>query len=1524
MIRGYSCNGSYQEAIDLFHRKRKEGIRPDSYTFSCVLKACASLSDIRQGRELHELARGSGFHSDVFVCNSLIHMYAKCGSLEDTIEIFDKMPQRDIVSWNSVISAFATNGLDFEAYEEVRTMFESGLKPDQVTIIGIIMLCSVAMVVREVHGYVLRMGFDQDSMVLNSLISAYGKCGRVVEACRTFNGSTGKDRVTWNAIISAYAQNGLFEESIQLLRDMKLSCLDVDVVTYSGIISSLSQNGLSSEALAVFKELVSTGLKPDVIAIASILPAISSFPCFGYCKEIHAYCCRHNLEPDRRIRNALVSVYSKYGAIQSAEQVFGVIGDRDVISWSSMIVGYAQNQYFTEALDTFRQMTRAKIEPNPITITSVLSACAGVSGLKLGREVHLWAIKNKYEDQSFVGSALLDMYAKCGRIEESRRVFDLMEDKNLVTYNAMIGAYAVHGQGENALEVFRMLEDPDQVSFIAALSACSHGGLVEEGIRIFNTMKNSKASPRDSHYSCMVDLLARAGRLNQALDLIVTMPMKPSIEIWGVLLGACKVHKNLEIGIYTGAQIIESASDNSGYYVLISNMLADFGRWEDVEVIRKLMKEKGVKKGIGHSWIELDHGVYSFVSEGRTQHPEWEVLFNVLSILNEHMREPARSSLTQMAAALLLSSLSNLHYSFPSPSNDQWKRKKLNRPRIPFSSKSQLAILHPDPRTTIKKASLAIHEKQHIDLNAEIRRFCQLGDLREAMRIVTHLDSKSPNIDSETYCSVLQLCGKVRSLDDGRKVHCMISSSDVEIDTVLGSKLVFMYVKCGDVREGRRVFDQIAPKGEPFAWNLLLNAYVRAGDFEGSMLLFKEMQGSSTKPDSHTFSCILKCLSILRSVRGGETIHGYLTKLGFEAHNAVGNALISFYSKCKKNDIAINLFDEMPHKDIISWNSIISGFASNGFPNKAVELLITMWHSGVDIDLATVVCALPACTEMGYLSVGRAIHGYSAKSGFTREVTLNNSLIDMYSKCLNLDNAIQIFEKMGQKSVVSWTAMIAAYTRAGRFDEAIALFEEMESDGIKPDLFAVTSVLHACACRGSLDKGKVVHDYVVRNFMEKSLYVANALMDMYAKCGDMEEARSLFDHTVNKDIISWNTMIGGYSRNCLPNEALSLFSEMQFHLRPNSVTMACILPAVASLSTLERGREIHGHILRTGCFADGHVANALVDMYIKCGALLLACVIFDRMITKDLISWTVMIAGYGMHGHGKSAIATFKEMRGKGIEPDEVSFIAILYACSHSGLIDEGWRFFNIMRNEFKIEPKLEHYACMVDLLSRAGRLTKAYKFIESMPIEPDSTVWGALLCGCRIHRDVKLAERVAERVFELEPENTGYYILLANIYAEAEKWEAVKKLRERIGGRGLRKNPGCSWIEIKSKVYIFFTGDKSHPSSKKIEEFLGVVRQKMNYAAYVPKTRYALMNADDTVKEEALCGHSEKLAIAFGILNSPKGKPIRVAKNLRVCGDCHEVAKFISKMVSREIILRDSNRFHHFEEGRCSCRGYW
>ncbi|GAA0153557.1 hypothetical protein LIER_37697 [Lithospermum erythrorhizon] len=806
-----------------------------------------------------------------------------------------------------------------------------------------------------------------------------------------------------------------------------------------------------------------------------------------------------------------------------------------------------------------------------------------------------------------------------------------------------------------------------------------------------------------------------------------------------------------------------------------------------------------------------------------------------------------------------------------------------------------------------------------LDINHEIWKFCNVGNLQKAMKLLFMCEKSE--LDIKSYCNVLQLCAEVKCIEDGKKVHSFIENNGVEVDGVLGSKLVFMYVKCGDLREGRRVFDEVANE-KVFLWNMLMNEYAHIGDYKESVDLFCRMIEFGVEPNAYSFSCILKYFGALGSVENGEFVHGCLLKLGFGSDTTVVNSLIAFYFKCGRVESGVKLFGGLCYRDIISWNTMISGYVANGISEKGLEVFVEMLSLGVEVDLATMLCILACCADIESLLVCKAIHCYAAKAGFGEVMKFENTLLDVYSKCGDLDSAIRVFENMSKRSIVSWTSMLSGYARVGKSDKAIQMFHEMVSEGMKPDAFTITRVIHACACSGSLEDGKELHHYVKENGMESSLAVCNALTDMFAKYGSMQDALLVFSSMEAKDIVSWNSLIGGYSKNNQPNEALSLFLEMQDHTRPDGVTVTCILPACASLAALNKGREVHGYILRNGLSTDRFVANALVDMYVKCGALAIAVVLFDMIRVKDLVSCTVMIAGYAMHGFGNEAIATFNKMRQAGVEPTEASFTSILSACTHSGLVEEGWTFFHGMKNECKIDPRLEHYGCMVDLLSRTGRLSEAYKFTKSMPLKPDATIWGALLCGCRMHHDVKLAEQVADHLLELEPENTEYYVLLANTYEEADKWQEIKQLRHKIEPRWIKNRTGCSWIEIKGKVHIFDSSGNGHPEAMKIEFLLKSVRRKMEEQGCSSKLKYTLVNADERQKETSICGHSEKLAMAFGILNLQHGKTIRVTKNSRVCGDCHEMAKFISRNLGREILLRDSNRFHQFKDGSCSCRG--
>lgn len=538
----------------------------------------------------------------------------------------------------------------------------------------------------------------------------------------------------------------------------------------------------------------------------------------------------------------------------------------------------------------------------------------------------------------------------------------------------------------------------------------------------------------------------------------------------------------------------------------------------------------------------------------------------------------------------------------------------------------------------------------------------------------------------------------------------------------------------------------------------------------------------------------------------------------------------------------------------------------------------------------------------------------------------------MYSELDSLDNARKVFDRTRKRTIYVWNALFRALTLAGQGLEVLDLYRRMNEVGVPSDRFTYTYVLKACVASECLVnlllKGKEIHAHILRHGYEAHVHVMTTLVDMYAMLGFVAYASRVFNAMPTKNVVSWSAMLACYVRNERPFQALELFREMlnkTDDLCPNSVTMVSVLQACSALAALEQGKLFHGYILRRGLDSILPVFSTLVTMYARCGKLELGQRVFDQMHKRDVVCWNSLISGYGIHGCGKRAIQIFKDMIYQGVSPSAISFISVLGACSHAGLVMEGKMLFDSMIKEHKIYPRVEHYACMVDLLGRANRLDEAAKIIEDMRIEPVAEVWGALLGSCRIHCNVELAERASKRLFQLEPRNAGNYVLLADIYAEANMWDEVKRIKKVLEAPQLQKVPGCSWIEVGRKMYSFMSVDEfNNVQTEQLHALLVKLSTEMKESGYVPQTKIVLYDLDEEEKERILLGHSEKLAVAFGLINSRSGETIRISKNLRLCEDCHSVTKFISKFTNREILVRDLNRFHHFRDGVCSCEDYW
>lgn len=737
------------------------------------------------------------------------------------------------------------------------------------------------------------------------------------------------------------------------------------------------------------------------------------------------------------------------------------------------------------------------------------------------------------------------------------------------------------------------------------------------------------------------------------------------------------------------------------------------------------------------------------------------------------------------------------------------------------------------------------------------------------------------------------------------------------------TKLLSLFCKYGSVNEAARVFEPIEDKLDVL-YHTMLKGYAKNSSLHNAVSFFVRMKCDDVKPVVYNFTYLLKVCGDNADLRRGKEIHGQVITTGFSSNVFAMTGVVNLYAKCRQIDDAYKMFDRMPERDLVCWNTIIAGFAQNGLAKMALDLVLRMQEEGQKPDSITVVTVLPAAANIGSWRIGKLIHGYAIRAGFELLVNISTALVDMYSKCGSVGTARLIFDRMKQRTVVSWNSMIDGYVQSGNPEEAISIFQKMLDEGVEPTNVTVMEALHACADLGDLERGKFVHKLVDELKLGYDVSVKNSLISMYSKCKRVDLAAKVFEGLQGKTIVSWNAMILGYAQNGRVNEALNHFCEMQSqNMKPDSFTLVSVIPALAELSVTRQAKWMHGLVIRNCLDKNVFVMTALVDMYAKCGAIRTARKLFDTMEERHVTTWNAMIDGYGTHGLGKDAVELFNDMQQGTIKPNDITFLCVISACSHSGLVEEGLRFFSSMKEDYGLEPAMDHYGAMVDLLGRAGQLNKAWDFIQDMPVEPGITVFGAMLGACKIHKNVELGERAAKKLFELNPDEGGYHVLLSNIYATASMWDKMAKVRTMMEKTGLQKTPGCSLVELKNEVHSFYSGSTIHPQSKRIYAFLETLGDDIKAAGYVPDTN-SIHDVEDDVKKQLLNSHSEKLAIAFGLLNTSPGTTIHIRKNLRVCGDCHNATKYISLVTGREIIVRDMHRFHHFKNGTCSCGDYW
>ncbi|KAI7982251.1 Pentatricopeptide repeat-containing protein [Camellia lanceoleosa] len=779
--------------------------------------------------------------------------------------------------------------------------------------------------------------------------------------------------------------------------------------------------------------------------------------------------------------------------------------------------------------------------------------------------------------------------------------------------------------------------------------------------------------------------------------------------------------------------------------------------------------------------------------------------------------------------------------------------------------------------------------------NSIIKHHTKLKDDHSILTTYTQMESQGILADPSTLPLVLKACGKLQAIERGKKIHNDIWNTNLIHDVRVQTALVDFYCKCGLIQDALYVFDEITDR-DLVSWNAMISGYVGCSCYVEAIMLFTEMQRENLRPNSVTVVALLSACGELLELRLGKEIHGYcLRNRLFDCNAHVGTALVGFYSRFGV-EIAGTVFEMMVLRNVVSWNAMISGYFDAGDSWRALVFFVQMIMDGYKCDSITMLIVIQACSEVGSLKLGMQVHQLAIKYGFIEDLFIVNALLNMYSMNGCLASSLQLFESTPTKDIALWNSIMSMYVEIGFLEKVMSLFIRMRLEGIREDERTIAILLSSYVdLDNALSNVKSLHAHVIKRAKEMTTYLGNAFLSKYVELNCIQDAFKVFDDIGDSDVISWNTLISALARNGFRGQAWELFEQMQqSDIEPNSHTIISTLAACDN------------------------------ESFLSIGSIQYAEQIFKILPRRNAVSWNAMIDAYGMHGRGYDAMLSFSQMLEDGFKPNGITFVSALSACSHSGLVEKGLQLFHSMVQDFCITPELVHYGCVVDMLGRAGCLDEAREFINLMPIAPDASVWRALLSACRVYSEIKLAKTVFEKLIELEPTNAGNYVLLSNIYAAAGLWSVVRKLRVQVEEEGLNMPPGKSWIVVRSKIHCFTAGDKSHPQSDKIYAELSSLLSSIKKVGYVPDLNWVLHEEEDEEKTKRLFSHSEKLAIAFGLISVSGGTPILINKNLRVCGDCHEFGKYVSKLVGREIVLRDGSRFHHFVNGLCSCKDYW
>ncbi|KAH7435392.1 hypothetical protein KP509_06G062800 [Ceratopteris richardii] len=795
--------------------------------------------------------------------------------------------------------------------------------------------------------------------------------------------------------------------------------------------------------------------------------------------------------------------------------------------------------------------------------------------------------------------------------------------------------------------------------------------------------------------------------------------------------------------------------------------------------------------------------------------------------------------------------------------------------------------------------------------NSLIEGYIQLGLSYQAIHMfeLMQLDGCTP--DSVSYITMVKACSSIQDLKQGASYHLLIVKAGLDSDLYVCCTLVDMYMKCGKLDDGRKVFNNMS-RHDNILWGSLIAGYIEQGRSHEALNFLEQLQREGHLSLSTMISLLIACSNI-QSVEQGQRLHSLAVKYMYDDDLYFCNILIKLYTESGLLEDAQKVFDEMSKRDVVTWTELISGYIEHGHYETALLHYEQMQQESIRPNHVTFCYLLRSCTENRKLDKGIFIHSHVIECGLELNISVCNSLLNMYSICGSMEDALHLFNRLQAPDVVSWSILIRCCSQHGLIGEAFKVFEEMCLSGIELDEATYVCILQICSQRLGLEQVKDVHNLIIDEGLESNLSIGNTLVDVYAKIGNFEDAQSVFDRLSHRDVVTWNALIAAHSAHAHHQKALLLFETMQQEgVEPNEVTFVSIFKSCSDMSALSKGKKIHSLFLKKGLQLDAFSCSALIDMYMSCGSLEDAQAIFECSPVQQIAPWNALLAGYAQHNQYQLALECFEELCHGGMQPNDITHMSFLSCCSHAGQIDCGVRHFKHMR-DVGINITIEHCNLVVGLLSHAALFDEAEDMLECLQFPANIVGWTSFLAACRKHGNVESGRRcfnVLSLLDKLEKTDTCYYSLMASIYKKAGMWDNAESMDDLRKSTNLWKKPAKSYIEVNDTIHEFTVADSEHDRINDISAKLKSLSLIMREDGYTPYL-------------DSEFNHSEKLAIAFGLISQPAGTTIRVVKNLRVCDDCHDAAKAISKLELREIIIKDSYHVHRFRHGSCSCKDF-